>query len=219
MIRVLLVDDQALIRAGLVRILGPEPDMEIVGECADGDEVPAAIAAHHPDVVLMDVRMKRVDGATATAALRESDPDVPVLILTTFDDDDVVAAALGAGAAGFILKDAPGTDLIRATRSVAEGGSWLDPGIAGKVLATYRRAGLPREAQAARLNTLTEREHDVLQLMARGATNREIADALFISEGTVKTHIGHILTKLDLRDRPAAIVFAYDHRLVEPGAS
>jgi DNA-binding NarL/FixJ family response regulator len=133
-IRVLLVDDQPLVLAGLARILGPEPDLEIVGECTDGSEVPEAVERLHPDVVLMDIRMKRVDGAEATRRLHASPGAPPVLILTTFDDDEVVAAALSAGAAGFVLKDAPGEDLIRATKEVAAGNGWLDPAVTGRVV-------------------------------------------------------------------------------------
>jgi DNA-binding NarL/FixJ family response regulator len=216
-IRVLLVDDQPLVRAGLSRILGPEVDLEIVGECADGDEVEAAVVELRPDVVLMDVRMKRVDGAEATRRLRARAGAPPVLVLTTFDDDATVAAALSAGADGFVLKDAPGEDLVRATRVVAGGGGWLDPAIAPGVLATYRASSLPRAAAAAKVGDLTEREIGVLRLVARGATNAEIAAALVIGEATVKSHIGHIFTKLGFRDRAAAIVFAFDHGLVIPG--
>jgi len=218
LIRILLVDDQPLVRAGLVRILDPEPDLEIVGECADGDEVEAAIAAHAPDVVLMDVRMKRIDGAEATRRVRQGDGAPPVLILTTFDDDQTVAAALAAGAAGFLLKDAPGEDLIKATRTVGEGGAWLDPAVAGRILDAYRTIALPRAQSTARLAELTDRERAVLAMIGRGASNTEIGKGLFISEGTVKSHVGHIFTKLDLRDRAAAIVFAFDHGLVEPGS-
>ena len=218
MTRVLLVDDQQLVRAGLARILGPEPDLEIVGECADGDEVVAAVAEHRPDIVLMDVRMKRVDGAEATKRLRAEPGAPPVLVLTTFDDDATVAAALAAGADGFVLKDAPGEDLVRATRVVAAGGGWLDPAVAPRVLATYRATSLPRAAAAAKLADLTEREVDVLRLVARGATNAEIAAQLVIGDATVKSHIGHIFTKLGFRDRAAAIVFAFDHGLVSPGS-
>ena len=219
LIRVLLVDDQPLVRAGLVRILEPEPDLEIVGECADGDEVEAAVAAHSPDVILMDVRMKRMDGAEATRRVRQTDDAPAVLILTTFDDDETVATALAAGAAGFLLKDAPGEDLIRATRTVGAGGAWLDPAVAGPVLDAYRTTSMPRAQSAARLAELTDRERDVLLLIGRGASNAEIGSTLFISEGTVKTHIGHIFTKLELRDRAAAIVFAFDQGLVEPGTA
>ena len=216
-IRVLLVDDQQLVRAGLTRILGPEDDMEIVAECADGSEVEAAVAATQPDIVVMDVRMKNVDGTEATRRVRSKADAPPVLTLTTFDDDEVVAASLAAGASGFILKDARGEDLIAAVRAVANGGAWLDPAIAGKVIEAYRSTGIPRAQQQAKLAELTEREIDVLRLIGRGTSNTEIAEQLFISEGTVKSHIGHIFTKLDLRDRAAAIVFAFDHALVEPG--
>lgn len=211
MIRVLLVDDQPLVRAGMRLILEPEPDVEIAGECSDGDEVLAAVDRLRPDVVVMDVRMRRMDGATATRQLRDRDDAPPVLVLTTFDDDETVAAALGAGAAGFILKDAPGEDLIRAVSIVAEGGSWLDPQITGRVLEAYRRGpGRPANADE-RLALLTGRERDVMREIATGANNAEIAAALFISEATVKTHLGNILTKLDLRDRAAAIVYAHTH--------
>ena len=216
-IRVLLVDDQHLVRAGLTRILALAGGMEVVGEAEDGDEVADAVRSCRPDVVVMDVRMKRVDGAEATRRLRAVPGSPPVLALTTFDDDETVAAALGAGAAGFVLKDAPGEDIIRAVQVVAGGGVWLDPQVAGRVLSVYRASG-PRDTEArARLASLTEREHDVLRLMGRGLSNREITDALFIGEGTVKTHVGRILSKLHLRDRAAAIVLAFDQGLVNPG--
>ena len=211
MIRVLLVDDQPLVRAGMRLILEPEPDIEIAGECADGDEVLDAVDRLHPDIVVMDVRMRRMDGATATRLLRKRDAAPPVLVLTTFDDDETVAAALGAGAAGFILKDAPGEDLIRAVSIVADGGSWLDPQVAGRVLETYRRVSGRVAPADARLALLTDRERDVLREVATGANNAEVASALYVSEATVKTHLGNILAKLDLRDRAAAIVFAHTH--------
>ncbi len=217
MIRVLLVDDQPLVRAGLSRILRSRDGFEIVGECEDGEQALEAVAADGPDVVLMDVRMKNMDGAEATRRLRADPDSPPVLVLTTFDDDEVVQAALSAGAAGFVLKDAPGEDIIRATRVVAGGGAWLDPNVTGRVLETYRSQALPRAEEAAKVEALTGRELEVLRLIARGGTNQEIARELFISEGTVKTHIGHILAKLGLRDRPAAIVFAFDHGLAGRG--
>jgi DNA-binding NarL/FixJ family response regulator len=212
-IRVLLVDDQQLVREGLRRVLRPRAGFEIVGECADGDEVVDAVSRSCPDVVVMDIRMPRVDGAEATRRLRSQGSAPPVLVLTTFDDDEVLAAALHAGADGFQLKDAPGEDLIRAVRAVAGGDGWLDPTVTARVLASYRRHA-PRRPHAT--VDLTPRELDVLRLVAAGLTNREIALRLFISEPTVKTHLGHILTKLDLRDRPSAIVYAYEHGLVQP---
>jgi DNA-binding NarL/FixJ family response regulator len=218
-IRVLLVDDQPLVRAGLTRILRPKAGFEVVGECDDGDEVLDAVAACAPDVVVMDVRMRRVDGAEATRRLRAARPDgPPVLVLTTFGDDEILAAALRAGAAGFQLKDAPGEDLLRSVRVVAEGGTWLDPAVAGRVLDAYRTtAPAPAAAPAttaSAASVLTPRELEVLTLIGRGATNAEIASSLVVSEVTVKSHIGHIFMKLDLRDRAAAIVFAFDHGLV-----
>jgi len=218
-IRVLLVDDQPLAREGLARILGQTPGIEVAGECSDGDEVVAAVERDRPDVVVMDVRMKRVDGAEATRRLGSAVADPPpVLVLTTFDDDETLAAALGAGASGFLLKDAPGEDIVRAVQRLGDGGAWLDPQVTGRVLRTYRDSALPRAVAAARADVLTDREREVLVLMARGLTNREIAGELVIGEGTVKTHVGHVLSKLALRDRPAAIVYAFDHGLVAPGA-
>lgn len=216
MIRVLIVDDQPVVRAGVARILGPEDGFEIVAECGDGDGVVDAVGDHHPDLVLMDVRMRRVDGVTAVRRLRELSAEPPVLVLTTFDDDDALWGALDAGAAGFILKDASAEDLLAASRAVAGGAAWLDPRVAPRVLQAFRANVRPRLAEAARLEQLTEREHDVLRHMARGATNPEIATALIVSEATVKTHVGSIFAKLGARDRAAAIVFAYDHGIVEP---
>jgi DNA-binding NarL/FixJ family response regulator len=215
-IRVLLVDDQELVRAGLRGILRETFGFEIVGECADGDEAAGAIARTEPGIVLMDVRMARLDGVAATRLVHDLRPDLPVLALTTFDDDEALAGMLRAGAAGFILKGVPAEELHRAVRTVAEGGAWLDPAVTGRVLAVYRAAPAPSAATPA-LAQLTEREREVLTLVAQGCTNGEIAQRLFIGEGTVKTHINHLFTKLDLRDRAAAIVFAYDHNLVRPG--
>jgi DNA-binding NarL/FixJ family response regulator len=218
MIRVLLVDDQELVRTGLRGILRNAFGFDVVGECADGSEVLAAVDALAPDVVLMDARMPAVDGVQATAELRDRGGGPPVLALTTFDDEEVLAGMLRAGAAGFVLKGVPAEDLQRAVRVVADGGAWLDPAVTGRVLAIYRSAAPPaaRAARDAGLDTLTGRELDVLALIGRGQTNGEIAAALFVGEGTVKTHINHMFTKLRLRDRAAAVVFAYDHGLVRP---
>lgn len=213
----LLVDDQQLVRAGLQGILRPQYGFDVVGECEDGAEVVDAVERLAPDVVVMDVRMKGVDGVEATRRVRALPAGPPVLVLTTYDDDEVLSAALRAGAAGFQLKDAPGEELHRSVRAVAEGEAWLDPAVTGRVLAAYRAQGTARSPELEeRIDRLTAREVEVLQLMARGATNAEIAETLFVGEGTVKTHIGHIFSKLHLRDRAAAIVFAYDSGLVEP---
>jgi DNA-binding NarL/FixJ family response regulator len=215
MIRVLLVDDQELIRAGLRGILRARFGFEIVAECADGRDVAAAVARLRPDIVLMDIRMPEVDGVTATAAVRGQPGAPPVLALTTFDDDEVLAATLRAGASGFLLKGVPVEDLQRAVRTVAEGGAWLDPAVTGRVLSAYRAAPAAAGPDTA-ADVLTGREREVLALIGQGLTNQEIAAALVLGEGTVKTHVGHIFAKLQLRDRAAAIVFAFDHGLVSP---
>ncbi len=217
MIRVLLVDDQELVRAGLRGILRPTFGFDIVGECADGSGVAAAVEQLHPDVVLMDIRMPVVDGVEATRRLRRESGSPPVLVLTTFDDDEVLAGALRAGASGFVLKDLPAEDLQRAVRAVADGGAWLDPTVTGRVLRIYRAAApAPPSRRRLALDVLTAREREVLALIGRGLTNAEIAARLVVGEGTVKTHVNHIFTKLDLRDRAAAVVFAFDHDLVVP---
>ena len=216
MIRLLLVDDQPVVRAGAARILGPDDGFEVVAECDDGDQVVSAVAAHRPDLVLMDVRMHRTDGVTAMRLLGSTGDAPPVLMFTTFDDDDVLWGALDAGAAGFILKDSPAESLIAAARAVAGGAAWLDPKVAPRVLQAFRTNVRPHLDETARVAELTDREHDVLRHMARGATNAEIAAALIVSEATIKTHVGAVFSKLGVRDRAAAIVFAYDHGIVEP---
>jgi DNA-binding NarL/FixJ family response regulator len=210
-IAVLLVDDQDLVRSGLRRILRRKDGFVIVGECADGDEVPAAVARHRPDVVVMDLRMRRIDGIEATRRLAGSPP---VLALTTFNEDELLSGALRAGAAGFVLKDSSAEELIRAVRAVARGDSYLDPAVTERVLSTYRKAATGPRGSAA--EELTTRELDVLTLIGRGLSNAEIADELCISGVTVKSHIGRIFGKLDLRDRAAAIVYAYDNGIVAP---
>jgi DNA-binding NarL/FixJ family response regulator len=211
MIRVLLVDDQELIRAGLRGILRPQFGFEIVGECSDGCDVPAAVAACRPDVVLMDVRMPIVDGVAATRKLLNEAAAPAVLALTTFDDDEALAGMLRAGASGFVLKGVPAADLQQAVRVVGEGGAWLDPTVTGRVLAVSRGARAPRSDDA--LAILTTREREVLALIGGGLTNAEIARELYVSAGTVKTHVHHIFTKLNLRNRAAAVIFALEHDL------
>jgi DNA-binding NarL/FixJ family response regulator len=218
MIRAAIVDDQAIVRAGLARILSPTDGFEVVAECADGRQAVAALPALRPDVVLMDVRMPSLDGIAATTQLRGLDEPLAILVLTTFGEDEVLWGAIEAGAAGFVLKDSSAEELIAAVRAVAGGGAWFDPAVAPRVLERYRRVVAPAARDAARLDLLTEREHEVLRLMARGATNAEIAEMLYVAEATVKTHVGSIFGKLGVRDRAAAIVFAYDHGVVTPGA-
>jgi DNA-binding NarL/FixJ family response regulator len=215
-IRVLLVDDQELVRSGLRRILRKKDGFDVVGECGDGSEVPAAVASCRPDVVVMDLRMRNVDGIEATRRLRAQPDAPPVLALTTFDDDELLSGVLRAGAAGFLLKDSPAEDLIRGVRAVATGQALLDPAVTGRVLATYRTS-TPGGAGADD-TALSARELDVLRLIGRGLSNGEIAETLVISEVTVKSHIGRIFTKLGLRDRAAAIVFAFDRGIVSPTA-
>jgi DNA-binding NarL/FixJ family response regulator len=217
-IRVALVDDQELIRAGLARILSPADGFEVVAECGDGRQAVERLPALRPDVVLMDIRMPKLDGIAATRELCAAADAPPVLVLTTFGEDDVLWGALEAGAAGFVLKDSSAEDVIAAVRAVAGGGAWFDRGVAPRVLEHYRLRAAPAARAGAKLELLTDRERDVLALMARGATNAEIAATLYVAEATVKTHVGSIFAKLDVRDRPAAIVFAYDHGVVAPGA-
>lgn len=215
MIRTVIADDQALVRAGLTLILGPEDGFEVVAEFADGADLVAGLPALAVDLVLTDVRMPRMNGIDATRAVRATADPPPVLVLTTFDDDDVLWGAIEAGAGGFVLKDASAADLIAAARAVAAGGAWFDPAVAPRVLASYRRAA-PAQREAGRLDALTEREHGVLVRMARGATNAEIAASLHVSVATVKSHVRSIFTKLGTRDRAAAIVLAYDCGAIAP---
>jgi DNA-binding NarL/FixJ family response regulator len=214
-IRIVLVDDQELARAGLERILGSEDDMSIVAECDDGAQALDAVEMHHPDVVVMDLRMRVMNGIEATRRIRDGEGP-PVLILTTFDDDDALWGAIDAGAAGFVLKDASAQELIRAVRTVASGAAWIDPQVMPRVLAVYRSTVLPQARRQERAAELTDREHDVLRLIAGGATNAEIANALHVSGGTVKSHVGSIFTKLGVRDRAGAIVYAYQHGIASP---
>ena len=200
-IRVAIVDDQAIVRAGLARILSPADGFEVVAQCADGRQAVEELPAIRPDVILMDVRMPALDGIAATVQLRGLDEPLDVLVLTTFGEDEVLWGVIEAGAAGFVLKDSTAEDLIAAVRAVAGGAAWFDPAVAPRLLERYRRVVAPAARDAARLDLLTDREHDVLRLMARGATNAEIGATLFVAEATVKTHVGSIFGKLGVRDR------------------
>jgi DNA-binding NarL/FixJ family response regulator len=211
-----LVDDQPLVRAGIAFILSTEPGIDVASEADNGELGVAAVAAHHPDVVLMDVRMPVLDGLEATRRVRAAGGP-PVLVLTTFDDDEVLWGAVEAGAAGFLLKDTPADELIKAIRVVAMGGSWLDPRVTPRLLAVLREARPASVPPPTGIDRLSERELEVLTLIARGTSNAEIAEQLYVSERTVKGHVGSIFTKLGARDRAAAIVLAYDAGLVVPG--
>ncbi len=220
MIRVLIVDDQALVRGGFHSILDGQDDLEVVGEAADGAEAISMALTTGPDVILMDIRMPRLDGIEATRRLlRGGRVRSRVLILTTFDQDEYVYAALRAGASGFLLKSAPPRELAAAVRTVAAGDALLAPEITRRMVEEYVRRPRPGGEAAARWGALTPRELEVLRLMARGRSNAEIAAALYLGEPTVKTHVAHVLTKLGLRDRVQAVVFAYESGLVQPGAS
>jgi DNA-binding NarL/FixJ family response regulator len=221
-IRVLIVDDQALVRAGFHMILDAQEDIEVVGEAADGREAVAEALRLSPDVVLMDVRMPEVDGIEATRTLLggEDASNTRVVMLTTFDMDEYVYEALRAGASGFLLKDAPPEQLVAGIRAVASGDALLGPSVTRRVIEEYiRRPGSIVRTPPPQLAELTAREVEVLKLIARGLSNAEIATTLFLSETTVKTHVAHLLRKLDVRDRVQAVVFAYDSGVVEPGGA
>jgi DNA-binding NarL/FixJ family response regulator len=213
-IRVLLADDQPLVRAGLRTILEEEADIEVAGEAGDGAQAIALVEVARPDVILMDVRMPRVDGLEATRRIAATDGAPRVVILTTFDLDEYVYNALRAGASGFLLKDAPADDIVRAVRVAAAGDALLAPSVTRRLIARFCGRGA---AQASpNLASLTDREREVLLLVARGLSNSEIAQSLFLGETTVKTHVAHLLDKLELRDRVQAVVVAYESGLVEP---
>jgi len=220
--RVIVVDDQSMVRAGFAALLGAQDDIEVVGEAPDGAQGVELSRRTEPDVVLMDVRMPEMDGLEAARRLLAPPPEVThrprVVMLTTFDIDDYVYEALRVGASGFLLKDAPPADLIAAVRVVAAGDALLAPSVTRRLVARFATQGPPRPGRPEpRLDALTERESEVLTLVARGRSNAEIAEALWLAEQTVKSHVSRIFTKLDLRDRAQAVVFAYESGLVSPG--
>jgi DNA-binding NarL/FixJ family response regulator len=212
--RLLVVDDQVLVRAGLRAILEGEPDIELVGEAGDGLAAIAAATELWPDVILMDIRMPNMDGLEATRRICAVAGAPRIVILTTFDLDEYVYEALRAGASGFLLKDAPADDLVRAVRVAAAGEALLAPSVTRRLIARF--SGRNVAPPSANLASLTDREREVLLLLARGLSNQEVAQTLFLSETTVKTHVAHVLDKLDLRDRVQAVVLAYECGLVEP---
>lgn len=220
MLRVLVVDDQALVRRGFALVLEHESDIQVVAEAATGQEAIAAAATHQPDIVLMDIRMPEMDGLEATARILEkAHAETRVIILTTFDPDEYVYRALRAGASGFVLKDIPPETLVEAVRIVADGGAMIAPTITRRLIRQFADSMGTRQELAARLTRLTSREQDVLKVLAAGLNNIEIADTLHIGAATVKTHISSLLSKLGLRDRAQAVVFAYECGLIKVGES
>jgi DNA-binding NarL/FixJ family response regulator len=216
-IRVVVADDQALVRAGFAKLLEAEHDLRIVAQAADGLEAIEAVLRTRPDVVLMDIRMPRLDGIEATRRVRARERAPRVIMLTTFDLDEYVYDALKAGASGFLLKDAPPEQLVAGVRVVAAGDALLAPAVTRRLIEEFARHPTPRPAGPPELAELTAREREILTFMARGRSNREIAAQLVIGESTVKTHVGNVLMKLDLRDRVHAVVLAYETGLVRPG--
>jgi DNA-binding NarL/FixJ family response regulator len=222
-IRVLLVDDQELVRTGFRMVLADEEAIEVVGEAANGREAIAAAERHRPDVIVMDIRMPVMDGIEATRRLAAAEADAAgprILVLTTFDADEHVVDAIRAGASGFLLKDVTPADFVAAIRVVAAGDALIAPSVTRRLLDRFARLRLPSDAAHSDvLGQLTEREVEVLELVAEGLSNREIADRLVLAEPTVKTHVSHLLLKLDLRDRAQLVVLAYESGLVRPGGS
>jgi DNA-binding NarL/FixJ family response regulator len=217
MTRVVVADDQDLVRSGLEMVLAAR-GIDVVGTAADGREAVSAVMREQPDVVLMDIRMPVLDGIAATRQIVQSGVETKVLVLTTFDLDEYVFEALRAGASGFLLKDAPAEELAAAIRVVAAGESLLAPGVTRRVIDAFvRRPAPPATTAEPRLEQLTPRELEVLGLLARGLSNLDIASKLFVSEGTTKTHVSNVLSKLGLRDRVQAVIFAYENAVVTPG--
>lgn len=217
--RIVIADDQALVRVGFRMILEAEPDLEVVAEARDGREALALVREVQPDIVLMDVRMPELDGIEATRRILAEGAATRIIMLTTFDMDEYIYEALRVGASGFLLKDVPPEQLIAGIRAVGSGDALLAPAITRRVIQEFvRRPPESLRTPPRQLDDLTPREIEVLKLLARGLSNAEIADELFVSETTVKTHVTRILMKLALRDRVKAVVFAYEHGIVEPGS-
>jgi DNA-binding NarL/FixJ family response regulator len=216
-VRVLLVDDDDLMRAGLRSVLSSDETIDVVGEADDGRLAPGAVSELRPDLVLMDIRMPDVDGIAATRQLLEAEPDVKVVVLTTFEDDDYIFEALSAGASGFLLKRTKPEELIAAIHTVADGDSLLSPSVTRRVIDRMATAQPVAGLSGARLEALTPREREVLELIGRGLSNREIAETFVIEESTVKTHVKRILMKLGLRDRVQAVILAYESGVIRPG--
>ncbi|MFJ9546025.1 response regulator [Streptomyces erythrochromogenes] len=216
-IKVMIADDQMMVRQGFTVLLNAQPDIEVVGQAVDGADAVAKVAELAPDVVLMDIRMPGMGGIEATSVItRVPDAEVKVLVLTTFDLDEYVYEALRAGASGFLLKDASADQLAEAVRVVAAGEALLSPNITKRLITEFSRLGAPRAPSRARIDVLTERETEVLSLIAQGLSNAEISEHLVVAEQTVKTHVSRILVKLGLRDRTQAAVFAYESGLIRP---
>jgi DNA-binding NarL/FixJ family response regulator len=215
--RVLIVDDQAMIRAGFRSLLDGQSDIRVIADAADGRDALAKAAQLDPDVVLMDIRMPILDGLSATRRLVETGSRARIIVLTTFDLDEYVYDALRAGASGFLLKDATAEELIHAIRIVAAGESLLDPAVTQRVIDAFVQTPSPTPARAQALATLTDREREVLVVIAQGLSNSEIAETLFVTEATAKTHVSNVLNKLQLRDRVQAVVWAYETGIVRPG--
>ena len=215
---VLLADDQAMVRAGFRMILESEPDVVVVGEAEDGEQAVAAVTRLRPDLVLMDIQMPGMDGLEATRRITaRPELDARVVILTTFERDDYVFDALRSGASGFLLKNAPPEELVRAVRVVAQGDTLLSPSVTRRIVERFAQQPV-RTVAGAELARLTEREREVLRLLASGKSNAELATELFVGEGTIKTHVSNVLSKLGVRDRVQAVIFAYESGLVTPGA-
>jgi DNA-binding NarL/FixJ family response regulator len=217
-VRVLIVDDDDLMRAGLKSVLASDDSVEVVGEIGDGRAAVRSTHEHRPDVVLMDIRMPGLDGIAATREVLAASPDVKVVMLTTFEDDDYIFGALNAGASGFLLKRTRPEELIAAIHTIAAGDSLLSPSVTRRVIDRMAREPPVEVSSSKRLDTLTRREREVLELVARGLSNGEIATALFVEESTVKSHVKRILMKLGLRDRVQAVIFAYESGVTRPGS-